>query len=184
MNGEDHRPVSIIDMVRGFAGMMHLYAFIGLLLGIFALCVGCPAGAVYLIGRLAPGDATDDGAQTTPHYRPDEDTPAWLRPYVGSFDRHGQALEISPRGRGVFHSRTYTSCDEDPQEPCERFPGDMPLRTDFTVEPAGDGVVARDGRRDLPLRVVKPGIVEYDSLTFCDSEVVVVGDPAAEACGA
>lgn len=173
-----YNPVSISGTVRGLTGMVSYYTLIGILLGIFALCVGGPL----LILRMY--DRNEGKSRAGAHYQANENTPHWLRPYVGNFDRHGQILDISPDGHGTYRSRTYTLCSENPQPPCEREPGDMPLQAEFTVEQVGGSVVARTNDGDRPMRLIKPGIVEYDGDTFCDSEVVDRNDPAIQDCGA
>jgi hypothetical protein len=181
-----YRGTSISGMARGFTGMLSYYAMIGILLGLFACCVGGPL----LVARLLDGDGDGGGGQSqaqgqsSPHFKANENTPEWLRPYVGSYDRHGQSLDIAPDGHGVFRSRTYTTCAENPQEPCEKEPGDMPIREDFTVVRNGDQVMARGDGPDVPIVLVKPGIIENGGLTFCESDVIDPSDPAVEACGA
>lgn len=173
------KPISIGLMARGFSGMLSYYAIIGIMLGIFALCIGGPLAVTRLLSdnERARVHAND------PRYQPDKNTPPWLSAYVGKYDRHGQALDISPDGHGIYRSRTYTTCDEEPQEPCEKQLGDMPLRVEFMIVQSGDGVVARTADSEIPVILIKPGVVTYGGDTFCTA-AVDPSDPAAEACGA
>ena len=190
-NFKGYEPVSVTGMARGFTSMIKFYFFLGLLLGLCAFCIG---GPLFVMGLFYNGNQDSsssspyaDGqpdSQSNDHYKPNNDTPKWLRPYVGSYDRHGQTLDIAPDGRGLFRSRTYTTCAENPEPPCEKELGEMARRIEFTVKRSSGGVVARANDRELPIVLVKPGIVEYDNLTFCDSEVVSSSDPATDACGA
>lgn len=187
---------SIGSMVQGFGGMLTYYFMIGAVLLVAAVCCGGPlalnrwlASDSDATAERAPRPLDDRMASTN---RPDDRTPEWMRPFVGDYSRHGQTLRITPDGRGTYRSRSYVACGEpgaDQSVPCEDESNGMPMRIEFTLVQTGGGALARVGTAntgdsgDMPITIVKPGIVDFNSLQFCNGDVVPV-EENRETCGA
>jgi hypothetical protein len=164
-------PTSFSGLFRGLTNMMSYYAMIGVLLGVFALCCGGPLAIFAWPDR-------QDSSSRSPHNQPDARTPAWMRPYVGDWGRHGQSMHITARGAGTYRSRTYTPCDSADQQddlPCEQEAGDMPIRVEFSLAQANSAVVARvetstyaEFAGDMPIELPMRGVMIFADLQFCD----------------
>ena len=178
-------------MGRGFGNMISFYLMIGVLLVVLAACCGGPlAFFLWLDGN--GGSSGGDGPAQTSTNRPHGDTPAWMRPFVGDYSRHGQSLVIDADGNGLYRSRTYEPCTgpDDPDPLCEPQIGDMPMRVQFTLVRAGDEVQAEvvatnsenhSGR--MPISLIRPGVVTFDNMEFCNAAVVSPEDNR-DICGA